>query len=100
MDTSKTPMDDLEEANRRLLECPCLDAEEMKSALLQRGKAVWAVAASPVPDRVDRLRKAVEDGRLIRARLAVFYHDLEVRLARIARAQSAEPQRRELDCIG
>ena len=93
-------MDDLEEANRRLLECASFDAEEMESALLQRGTAVRAIAASPVPGQAERLQKALEDGRRIRARLAAFYRDADVRLALIARAQAADPQAHRVDSVG
>jgi hypothetical protein len=90
-------MDDLEEANRRLLECTSFDAEEMESALLQRGNAVRAIAASPFPGQAERLRKALDDGRRIRARFAAFYRDADVRLRQIARVQSAGTQQGQGD---
>jgi len=88
MDTNRTLMDDLEEADRRLLECASFDIEETGSALAQRGEAVRAVASSPGQWQVERLQNALEDGRRIRARLAGFYRDADVRLRQIARLHS------------
>jgi len=93
-------MDDLDAANRRLLACASFDAIELEFALAERRNAVRAIAASPSRPSVEQLRKAHDDGQLIRALLTGFYRDAEIRLSRIARARWPHPGAHELECIG
>jgi len=119
MDTSRIPTDDggfdgaravgqLEQANRRLLECAVSEVGEIEAALAERDEAVRAIAEMEPdelePPLAERLLRAFEDGRRVRQKLTEFYRNADAELKRlgwIAAAVEALPREpTEISAIG
>ena len=86
----------LEQANKRLLECPSFDASEIEPALAERDEAVRAIAAADLASLdeplAERLLRAFEDGRQIRRKLAAFYRSADTALRLMDRLQAGDPR--------
>lgn len=96
----------LEQANKRLLECAAFDPAGLEAALAERDEAVRTIAANPVTleePLAERLLRAFEDGRLVRQKLAAFYccSDADLRrLERIRASDATPPEAPAISAVG
>ncbi len=86
----------LELANRRILDCAPSNIAELESAMAARDEAVRAVAALDPGEFgeavAERLRRACDDGRRIREKLAEIYRGTHAELRKLDRLDEARPR--------
>ena len=79
----------LEQANKRLLECAAFKIAEIEVAMAERDDAVRAIAASDTSNLeeslAERLLRAFEDGRRVRQKLVALYRGLDAASTRLER---------------
>jgi hypothetical protein len=84
----------LEQANKRLLECPSSDVNEIDTAMAERDEAVRAIAAADTSSLeepvAERLLRAFEDGRGVRRKLVALYRGFDAELKRIERIRAGD----------